>query len=252
VESAGRYVRGMSAATTSPAEQLETVRSFVIHETQRLLGNTITVRDEDWRGPSRLPNWSRSHVATHLARHADAIRRLTEWARTGERRDMYSSPDQRESEILEGAARSGLDIQIDLDTSAGKLAESFEALDEANAWDAVVEMRNGMRVPARLLPLPRLLEVIIHHVDLDIGYDVADIDQQEAEWLLEWYAFRVRDRDEFPKLTLVSNSGFQINVGSSGESRTVHGTSANLLCWMLNRVDNSVVAGAGDLRLPAF
>jgi maleylpyruvate isomerase len=252
VESPGHYLRGMSAAATSPAEQLETVRSFVNHETQRLLGNTIAVSDEDWRGPSRLPDWSRGHVATHLARHADAIRRLTEWARTSERQDMYSSPDQRETEILKGAARSGLDIQIDLDTSAGKLAESFEALDEADAWDAVVELRGGMRVPARLLPLSRLLEVIIHHVDLDIGYDVADIDQQEAEWLLEWCAFRLRDRDEFPKLTLLSNSGFHINLGSSGPSRTVHGSSANLLGWLMNRADNSVVAGAGDLRLPAF
>ncbi len=242
----------MSAATTSPAEQLETVRSLVTSATQRLLGNTITVSDEAWHEPSRLPDWTRSHVATHLARGADGFRRLTEWARTGQRQDMYASSDQRETEILAGAARSGLDLQIDLDTSAGRLAESFEALDEANAWDAIVELRGGMQVPARLLPLSRLLEVIIHHVDLDIGYDVADIDQQEAEWLLEWLAFRIRNRKDFPKLVLISDSGFQINLGSSGDARTVHGSSENLLGWLMNRVDPSAVADAGDLRLPAF
>jgi maleylpyruvate isomerase len=115
----------MSMAVTSPTEQLETVRSLVTHATQRLLGDTIAVSDEEWRSPSRLPNWTRSHVATHLARNADAIRRLAEWARTGERQEMYASADQRESEILEGAARSALDLQIDLDTSAGKLADAF-------------------------------------------------------------------------------------------------------------------------------
>jgi maleylpyruvate isomerase len=242
----------MSTAATSPAEQLETVRSLVTSATQRLLGDTITVTDDDWRGPSRLPNWSRGHVATHLARQADAIRRLTEWARTGERQEMYSSPDQREAEIVEGAARSGLDLQIDLDTSAGKLAESFEALDEANAWEAVVELRGGMRVAARLLPLSRLLEVIIHHVDLDIGYDLPDIDQQEAEWLLEWCAFRLRDRNEIPRLTLISGSGFKINLGSAGKPRVIRGSSANLLGWLMNRVESSAVTGAGDVRLPAY
>jgi maleylpyruvate isomerase len=165
---------------------------------------------------------------------------------------MYTSADQRESEILEGAGRSGLDLQIDLDTSAGKLADAFEALDAANAWDAVVELRGGMRVPARLLPLARLLEVIIHHVDLDLGYEVETIDQQEAEWLLEWCAFRLRDRDEFPKLVLISESGFTINVGSSGEPQTVRGSSANLLGWLMSRVDGSAVDGGQDLRLPPF
>jgi maleylpyruvate isomerase len=239
-------------AATSPTEQLETVRSLVTHATQRLLGDTITVSDEQWRSPSRLPNWTRGHLATHLARNADAVRRLAEWARTGERQDMYASADQRDSEILEGAARSALDLQIDLDTSAGKLADAFEEIDAARAWDAVVEMRGGMHVPARLLPLSRLLEVVIHHVDLDIGYDVGNIDQQEAEWLLEWYAFRLRDRDEFPKLVLTSDSGFTINAGSSGEPLTVRGTSANLLGWLMNRVDGSAVDGSGDLRLPPF
>jgi maleylpyruvate isomerase len=242
----------MSMAATSPIEQLETVRSLVAHATQRLLGDTITVSDEQWRSPSRLPSWTRGHVATHLARNADAIRRLAEWARTGERQDMYSSADQRESEILEGAARSALDLQIDLDTSAGKLADAFEELDAASAWDAVVELRGGMRVPARLLALSRLLEVVIHHVDLDLGYEVGNIDQQEAEWLLEWYAFRLRDRDEVPKLVLISDSGFTIHVGSSGERRTVRGSSANLLGWLMNRVDGSAVDGSEDLRLPPF
>ena len=87
-----------------------------------------------------------------------------------------------------GSPRSGLEIQIDLDTSAGRLSAAFDELDGAHAWDSIVEMSGEMKVPARLLPLSRLLEVVIHHVDLDIGYEITDIDTQTAEWLLGWCA----------------------------------------------------------------
>ena len=114
----------------SAAEELDRLRGLVTTATQRLLGDTIAVSDEDWNAPSRLPEWSRGHVATHLARQADALSRLTEWARTGERQEMYASPEQRTAEIEEGAGRSGLELQIDLDTSAERLTEAFDALDQ--------------------------------------------------------------------------------------------------------------------------
>ena len=117
--------------TDGAATQLETLRGLVTAATQRLLGDTIAVSDEDWRAPSRLPGWSRGHVATHIARQADGMVRLTEWARTGERQDMYASAEQREADIDAGAGRTGLELQIDLDTSAGRLDQAFDALDEA-------------------------------------------------------------------------------------------------------------------------
>jgi len=242
----------MTAAASSATTQLETLRGLVRTATQRLLGDTILVTDDQWRAPSRLPDWTRGHVATHIARHADAIGRLAQWARTGERQNMYTSPEHRVSEIEAGAGRSGLDLQIDLDTSAGRLSSAFDELDVAGAWDAVVEMRGGLQLPARLLPLPRLLEVVIHHVDLDIGYEITDIDTQTAEWLLEWCAFRLQNRDDFPELQLTSDSGLTLTLGSVGEPIAVTGSSANLLGWLMSRTDTSAVTGGSGLRLPAF
>jgi maleylpyruvate isomerase len=238
--------------TEPAATQLETLRGMVTTATQRLLGDTIAVSDEDWRGPSRLPEWSRGHVATHIARHADGIVRLTEWARTGERQDMYASPEQRAADIEEGSGRTGLELQIDLDTSAGRLGDAFEAMDAAGAWDSVVELRGGLKVPARLLLLARLLEVIVHHVDLDIGFEFDRIETTTAEWLLEWCAFRLRNRDDFPKLKLTSDSGFSIVLGSAGEATAITGTSANLLGWVMSRLDRSAVRGDDGLQLPAY
>jgi maleylpyruvate isomerase len=247
----GTTVWGMTAAASPAATQLETLRGLVITATQRLLGDTILVTDEQWRAPSRLPDWTRGHVATHIARHADAICRLTEWARTGERQDMYPSPEHRAAEIEAGAGRSGLELQIDMDTSAGRLSSVFEELHD-DAWDAVVEMSRGVQVPARLLPLARLLEVVIHHVDLDVGYEITDIDNQTAEWLLEWSAFRLRSREDFPKLQLTSDSGVTTAVGSVGEPLPISGSSANLVGWLLGRTDASAITGGTGLRLPGF
>jgi len=243
---------GMTAPASSATTQLETLRGLVRVATQRLLGDTILVTDEQWRAPSRLPDWTRGHVATHVARHADGIVRLAQWALTGKRLDMYPSPEHRANDIEAGAGRSGLDLQIDLDTSAGRLNAAFDELDGVNAWDAGVEMRGGLKVPARLLPLARLLEVVIHHVDLDIGYEITDIDTPTAEWLLEWCAFRLRDRDDWPKLQLTSDTGFTTTVGSAGEPVAVSGSSTHLLGWLMGRTGASSLTGTGELQLPAY
>jgi len=242
-----------STAPSDAAQRgsLDGLRELVGAATARLLGGTISVSDDDWRGPSHLPGWSRGHVATHIARQADGLVRLAGWARTGTRVEMYASHDQREDEIQAGASRSGLELQVDLDTSARQLEEAFEAVAEADAWDAVVELRGGLQVPARLLPLARLLEVTLHHVDLDVGYTVADVDTPTADWLLEWCAFRLRERDDFPRLELVSSTT-RMTVGSSGRGRTVRGSSADLLGWLTGRLDADAVSGAGGLRLPSL
>jgi maleylpyruvate isomerase len=243
---------GMTAPASSATTQLETLRGLVRAATQRLLGDTILVTDEQWRAPSRLPDWTRGHVASHIARHADGMVRLAQWALTGKRLDMYPSPEHRANDIEAGAGRSGLDLQIDLDTSAGRLDAAFDELDGVNAWDAGVEMRGGLKVPARLLPLARLLEVVIHHVDLDIGYEITDIDTQTAEWLLEWCAFRLRDRDDWPTIQLTSDTGFTTTVGSAGEPVAVSGSSTHLLGWLMGRNDASSLTGTGELQLPAY
>ena len=98
----------------------------------------------------QAPDWTRGHVATHIA--VVMLMPSADWpsGRVRERQDMYPSPEHRASEIEAGAGRSGLDLQIDLDTSAGRLSSAFEELDAADAWDAVVEMRGGIQVSARM------------------------------------------------------------------------------------------------------
>lgn len=245
---------------TEASDKLTAVRALVTTSTQRLLGDTIGVDQDAWRAPSRLPRWSRGHLATHVARQAEALGRLVGWARTGTRQDMYASAQVRDDEIEAGAGRTGLQLQVDLDTSAERLTEGFASLDlndataasTGSAWDTEVELRGGQRVVARLLPLARLTEVVLHHIDLDIGFEVADVDDETAEWLLEWSAYRLGARDEFPRLELVSDSGFHTTLGSSGEARRITGSSPALLGWLTGRAEPDTVHGSDGLVLPGL
>ena len=250
----------------SPDAQLADLRGLVARSTQQLLGATIAVTDEQWAAPSRLPRWSRAHVATHLARQADGFTRLVEGAEAGTRAAMYASPEARDADIETGARRSGLELQTDLDTSAGRLTEAFERLDRVDphaadagdagaaerGWAASVELRGGLVVPARLLPLGRLFEVALHLVDLDVGHEVEQLEEPVAEWLIEWFAFRARARDEFPRVELRATSGFTGEVGSVGPPVVVRGPAPALLGWLTGRSPAGSVDGAGGLVLPTL
>ena len=59
----------------------------------RLESTLNGLTDEQARQPSLLPGWSRGHVATHLSRNADALRRLTLGVLGDEQADQ--KPNQR-------------------------------------------------------------------------------------------------------------------------------------------------------------
>lgn len=234
-------------------DELTVVRDLVAHATQRLLGDTIGLSDEQWREPSRLPDWTRGHVATHLARNADAIRRLATWAASGRRQEMYASAGARDAEIEQGSARPGLELQVDLDTSAGLLTESFGALDQSDQWSEQVEGRGGRLVPARLLPLMRLAEIVLHHIDLDCGYDAGDVEPDTALWLLQLAAHRMSALPDYPPLTLQPDGADPVEVGPAAAERvTVSGPAAALLGLVTRRGDASGLTGADGLDLPSY
>lgn len=215
--------------------EIAEVRSLLAAADRRLLGDTIALADDDWRAASRLPGWTRGHVATHLARHAEGFARLANWARTGVEQQMY--PTDRDAAIEAGAGRSALAIQTDLDIATGLLVEEFDAVDDAEAWSAPVRLRDGQELTARRLPAGRLAEVTIHHLDLDLGLTVADIDQPSAEVALDWSAFRVARRPGFPRIRLTTGSGRTYDLGPLDRDDVIEisGPANLLLGWITGR-----------------
>jgi maleylpyruvate isomerase len=245
--------RYLDCVTNEPesSDQTGAVRELLAAANRRLLGDTITVPDADWRQPTALPGWTRAHVASHLARHAEAFTRLANWAHTGVQQQMY--PGDRDAEIAAGAGRTGLEIQTDLDTTAEALDEEFAKLDTTDGWSSIVTMRGGVEVPARVLPVGRLFEVLIHHVDLGLGFGIDDIDVVSAETALRYGAVRVSRRDDYPALIMITASGSEIPIGRPDhEQQPIVRGPANLLLGWLTRRSGTDGLNGDVIELPTF
>lgn len=103
------------------AGDMRPIRLRKLEATQRLLGDTIAIDERSWQEPCHLPGWTRAHVATHLARNADAFTRVAAGMMTGINTPLYISERERFNDIERGSERRALDLQVDLDTSAGRL-----------------------------------------------------------------------------------------------------------------------------------
>ena len=259
--SAAAEEAGTESAGSGPP--LDALRGLLSQSTHHFLGATIEVGDEQWRAASRCPGWSRGHLATHVARNAEAITRLSRWALTGQREEMYNSADQRDADIEAGAGRPGVELQVDLDTTAGRLETAFDELDERQAWAEEVEIR-GARQSARLLPLMRLFEVVLHNVDLDIGFEIEDLDDDTTGWLLEFAVLRLQGRGDFPRFDLMAESGRYAIAGTRGANSSageagsdepvlqVSGPGRRLFGWLTGRCGPEGLTGADGVKLPAF
>lgn len=224
----------------TPVEQ---IRRWKLDANQRLLGDTIEITDQQWHQPSLLPGWTRAHVATHLARNADRLRELTIAALTGAAADQQSG-DDRFTDLERGAERSGLELQIDLDTTAGRLGQVW---DDVSDWHRPIHFEGRVQ-PLAVLPLARLHEVSIHHIDLDCGFRPYQVEPEAAGWLLSWVFHRLQGSWSGPGITLSSDSG---QTGQLGEDpvQPVSGSDAELWAWLSGRCGPEKLTGT-DYRPP--
>lgn len=111
-------------------------------------------------------------MLTHLARNADGHRRMLDAAAEGRVADQYEDGlEGRAAEIEAGAARSIGELVADVRRSIWAL----EAAWAASTWEGEGRHSFGGLVPISDLPFRRLRETSLHHVDLDIGYELDDL-----------------------------------------------------------------------------
>jgi maleylpyruvate isomerase len=215
-------------------------------ETTRLLGTARSLTDPS--APSLCEGWSRAHVATHVARNAEAIGRLADWAVTGTPQEMYpGGTDGRDRAIEGGAHRVADDLAEDVAATAAALVPRLEALSGPLAADEV-ELRGGYRLPSTRLPFTRLREVVYHHVDLDAGFGFADVDGDLLCRFVADAVSRLELGRHPPALRLASDEGDTWTVGDG--TVTVTGTRAGLLLWLARRIPDGV--RTPDAELPSL
>ncbi len=152
----------------------------------------------DLPGPSRLPEWTRGHVVTHVARNAEGLVRLLTWARTGIETPMYPSIQARAAGIEAGAERPQAEQLDDLCSAGAAFAAAAEELSPKH-WEATVRTRHGP-VPASTIPWMRVREVWLHLVDLNVGVEPDVLPEDIATALVRdvahWMETRVAARIE--------------------------------------------------------
>lgn len=138
--------------------------------TERLLSTADRYDTAGVRRPSLLTGWTVGHVLTHLARNADSHVRRLQAALEGRVVAQYEGGwPARNAAIAEGARRSATEILDDLRTSCERLDELLVGFPES-VWDSALVEREHFTAPAATLPITRVIEVEIHHVDLDADY----------------------------------------------------------------------------------
>lgn len=203
--------------------------------TDRLLDTAASL--DDPAAGSLCGGWTRGHVLTHVARNAEAIDRLAQWALDGTRREMYpGGTGARDAEIEAGAGRPVPELVADVRDTAQALAPVLERLATSPRAVDRVEMRGGLAVSPDLLPVLRLREVVFHHVDLAAGFGFADVEPDLVRRFVDDAARRLGKADPGLALSLRSDEGDTWELGAGDPARTVvEGPAAGLLLWLARR-----------------
>lgn len=213
------------------------VNRRVLQQTTALLGATIGFSPEDWAEKVNPTGWTRAHVAAHLVSDAVRIRQLASAIANGQPVPPLPDPVDARDDLEAMTASGPLDLQIELDTSAGLAAQALHDL-PPNLWATEVELP-GVLTIAGMLPLARLCEVVTHHLDLADGFTLDAVDDETAEWCLEWQAARLVGDRLFPSVRLMAPDGFDLTIGRGDAPLVVQGDSRTLLGWLLGRGDGA-------------
>jgi maleylpyruvate isomerase len=151
-----------------------------------LLSSLHDLTDEQCRQPSRLPDWTRGHVLTHLARNAEALNRLATGLVSGIPGVMYpDGPAGRNADIEAGSGRPASALVAHIAVASAVLDITIAQVTLAS-WQTGSIRGVTTDWPASQLLFMRRREVCAHLVDADVGVSFADLPadylQSEVEW----------------------------------------------------------------------
>lgn len=205
---------------------------------------------------SALPGWTNAHLLTHIARNADALANLVDWAVTGIETPMYpGGPQQRLDDIDAGARRTVVAIRHDLYISSTRLRTRLTGMTDG-AWDRTVRTAQGRLLPATSIPWLRVREVWIHAVDLGTGVSFTDAPDDLADALLDdivaTYANKGTNAPAITVRTVPDGCTRSTRPPEPGEvQHEITGTRADLLAWLTGRDDGRKLHHT-DTSLPAL
>ncbi|GAA4709790.1 maleylpyruvate isomerase family mycothiol-dependent enzyme [Pseudonocardia yuanmonensis] len=220
----------------SDRHDVATTLPWMREGTAHLLAVVEKLADDDLRGSSTLPGWTRAHVVGHVARNAEALGRLATWARTGEETPMYADRDQRAAEIERSAGLPASTLRAEVASTADMLDAALSAL-TAEQWRAPVRSALGRAVPAADVPWMRIREVWLHAVDLGTGASPDDLPAGVLDLLLDDVGAALSGKEGCPSLELAPTDRDRTwRLGTREPHGTVRASAADLAGWLTGRV----------------
>jgi maleylpyruvate isomerase len=239
---------------TYPAVDLDLLQ----REAARLQKTAERLDDQGVAEPSACAGWSRGHVLSHLARHAEALTRVlaaadalppaafTPGQVTEGLRPVYRDNADRDDGIEEHAHDSAADLAAALAAATSDLQRRLRNL-PADLTESRVERTPGTTsVPLGQLPFQRLREVVVHHVDLLSGFTFGDLDDETSRLLLADSVQRIATAEPGLSPSLLSDDAESAELEIGGV--TVHGRREHVLAWLMRQQTEGVRA---DAALPA-
>jgi maleylpyruvate isomerase len=246
-------VEPTGAKANSARVDLVTIDPLVLmtdveHTTEALLRTAEALDGSAVSAPSRLPGWTVGHVLTHVARNADALTNLLNWARTGVETPAYASPEAREADIQGGAGRPMAEQIADIRAAHERFADAAASMPAA-AWAFPLPAPIGQSAAG--VPWARLREVEVHHVDLGGDYTPAEWSDAFAQRLLRELV--VAAPDGSPDLVLRPFGLDHSLVLGSADGPVVSGPTKSIAAWLIGRGDGAdlTVSPDGELPTPA-
>lgn len=217
-------------------------------EADRALAATMSrMTEAQLHEASRCDGWTRAHVLAHVARNADGLQHLVQWATSGREHPAYASPEQRDEDIEQGARQSLARLRADVVAASSAFRSRVETL-RGRSDLSPVQIATGRLVPGDLVPWMRLREVIYHHVDLDLGFTFADAPPEAVRAgiteAIERFGTRVLP------LTLIGTDNRHWHIQGGGNE--VHGRAADLLFWLTRGVEDGLTSHHPLPKLPAW
>ena len=231
-----------------------TSRAWMVEGTELFLRAMRGTSDDALAGPTALPGWTGKHLLAHVAANADALGNLVRWARTGEETPMYSSPEQRNADIADGAQRPVPDLREWVARSAKALAAGIDDLTDEQ-WEHEVRTAQGRLVPATEIPWMRTREVMIHAFDLSGAVGFRDMPHEFHAALLDDIVDKRSSTADGPALHLEpTDDERRWDVAGAGDPTTVRGLLSQLAAYLSGRQANGLDAdgaeGAPDGQVP--
>jgi len=190
---------------------------------QRLLAALDALTDEQCRGASHLPGWTRGHVLNHLARNADSHVHLLQCASRGEVGEQYpGGAAARNAGIEDGAGRSAEQLVADVRRGIYALEAQWAATN-TEGWQGEGVNSARAAIPMSDIVFLRWREVEVHMSDLDVNVSWQDWSAEYVRYELERQVMLWRSRKSMG-MTVLPEAALRLPPN-------------HRLAWLLRRVE---------------